>query len=201
MSAKIGVIGCGWWATRAHLPALQANPDAVIAGIADPIRRTATAPPSASRLPPERVFASAAEMFATPSSMRRSSPCRIPPMPNWRVPCSTRGLHLLLEKPMTIQPPDARALAALAMTPRGGADHRLSLALQPPGPRRPGCDRRRPDRHDRICLLPIRLHRAGALSRQSGALSRHPRLCRQSARPSAPMPIRRSPAAARARPR
>ena len=36
MSAKIGVIGCGWWATRAHLPALQANPDAVIAGIADP---------------------------------------------------------------------------------------------------------------------------------------------------------------------
>ena len=36
MSARIGVIGCGWWATRAHLPALQANPDAVIAGIADP---------------------------------------------------------------------------------------------------------------------------------------------------------------------
>ena len=36
MTARIGVIGCGWWATRAHLPALRANPDAVIAGIADP---------------------------------------------------------------------------------------------------------------------------------------------------------------------
>ena len=31
MSVRIGVIGCGWWSTRAHLPALAAHPDAVIA--------------------------------------------------------------------------------------------------------------------------------------------------------------------------
>ena len=38
MTARVGVVGCGWWATRAHLPALEADPDAEIAGVADPDR-------------------------------------------------------------------------------------------------------------------------------------------------------------------
>ena len=116
MSAKIGVIGCGWWATRAHLPVLQANPDAVIAGIADP--DTANRDRTAKRfeIPPERVFASAAEMLekaeldaaivAVPHSAHADLARAV----------LDRGLHLLLEKPMTIRPPDARALAALAKT-------------------------------------------------------------------------------------
>ena len=33
--ARIAVIGTGWWATTAHLPALQANPDADVAALAD----------------------------------------------------------------------------------------------------------------------------------------------------------------------
>ena len=37
MVARIGVIGTGWWATRAHLPAIVANPDAELVAIADPI--------------------------------------------------------------------------------------------------------------------------------------------------------------------
>ena len=114
MSAKIGVIGCGWWATRAHLPVLQANPDAVIAGIADP--DTANRDRTAKRfeIPPERVFASAAEMLekaeldaaivAVPHSAHADLARAV----------LDRGLHLLLEKPMTIRPPDARGLAALA---------------------------------------------------------------------------------------
>ena len=33
--ARIGVIGTGWWATYAHLPALLSNPRAEVAAIAD----------------------------------------------------------------------------------------------------------------------------------------------------------------------
>ncbi len=114
MSAKIGVIGCGWWATRAHLPALQANPDAVIAGIADPDPENRARAAERFEIPPERVFADAAAMFkgadldaaivAVPHSAHA-------PMARAVL---DQGLHLLLEKPMTISPPDARALAELA---------------------------------------------------------------------------------------
>ncbi|HYW90526.1 MAG TPA: Gfo/Idh/MocA family oxidoreductase, partial [Chloroflexota bacterium] len=34
--ARIGVIGTGWWATYAHLPALMSYPLAEVAAIADP---------------------------------------------------------------------------------------------------------------------------------------------------------------------
>ena len=33
---RVGVIGCGWWSSQAHLPALSAHPRAVVAGLADP---------------------------------------------------------------------------------------------------------------------------------------------------------------------
>jgi predicted dehydrogenase len=114
MKARIGVIGCGWWATRAHLPALQANPDAVIAGIADPDDENRTRAAERFAIPPERVFADAEAMFdgvdldaaivAVPHDVHA---------PLARAALE-RGLHLLLEKPMTIHPPDARGLAALA---------------------------------------------------------------------------------------
>ena len=32
---RIGVIGTGWWATEAHLPAIKGNPDADITAICD----------------------------------------------------------------------------------------------------------------------------------------------------------------------
>ena len=63
MSARIGVIGCGWWATRAHLPALVANPDAVIAGIADPDVENRTRAAERFGIGPDRVFADAAAML------------------------------------------------------------------------------------------------------------------------------------------
>ena len=184
MSARIGVIGCGWWATRAHLPALQANPDAVIAGIADPDtenRDRAAASASGFR----RSVSSPARprCWRRPSSMRPSSPCRIRPTPALARAVLDRGLHLLLEKPMTIHPPDARALAALAE--ERGVEliigypwhyNRQVLAVR-------DAIADGPDRGDRIRLLPVRLDRARALSRQSGTLSRHPRLCRQPAGP------------------
>jgi predicted dehydrogenase len=114
MSARIGVIGCGWWATRAHLPALKANPDAIIAGIADPNPQNRRRTAERFEIPSRLVFASAAELFdkveldaaiiavphATHAELARA--------------VLDRRLHLLLEKPMTINPADARALASLA---------------------------------------------------------------------------------------
>jgi len=114
MSAKIGVIGCGWWATRAHLPALLANPDAIIAGIADPDAENRTRAAERFEIPRERVFADAKDMFA-----KADLDAAIVAVPHSAHAAMARavlehGLHLLLEKPMTIAPADARALAVLA---------------------------------------------------------------------------------------
>ena len=114
MTARIGVIGCGWWATRAHLPALEANPDAVIAGIADPDDENRKRAAERFGIPADRAFADAAEMFD-----RAELDAAIVAVPHSAHAALARGalergLHLLLEKPMTIDPPDARALAALA---------------------------------------------------------------------------------------
>ena len=114
MKARIGVIGCGWWATRAHLPALEANPDAVIAAIADPDEENRARAAERFAIPADRVFADAADMLA-----RSELDAAIVAVPHdVHAPLARavldRGLHLLLEKPMTIRAPDARALAALA---------------------------------------------------------------------------------------
>ena len=114
MKARIGVIGCGWWATRAHLPALQANPDAVIAAIADPDDENRARAAERFAIQADRVYSDAAEMLD-----RAELDAAIVAVPHdVHAPLARavldRGLHLLLEKPMTIRPPDARALAALA---------------------------------------------------------------------------------------
>ncbi len=114
MRAKIGVIGCGWWATRAHFPALLANPDALIAGIADPDTDNRTRTAERFGIPAERVFADAAEML---DAVELDAAIVAVPHSTHAALARTvleRGFHLLLEKPMTIDPQDARDLAALA---------------------------------------------------------------------------------------
>ena len=34
-TARIAIIGAGWWATTAHMPAIQANPQATLVAICD----------------------------------------------------------------------------------------------------------------------------------------------------------------------
>ena len=114
MKARIGVIGCGWWATRAHLPALQANPDAVIGAIADPDEENRARAAERFAIPVDRVFADAGDMLA--GAQLDAAIVAVPHDAHAPLARAVldRGLHLLLEKPMTIHPPDARALAALA---------------------------------------------------------------------------------------
>lgn len=112
--ARIGVIGCGWWATRAHLPALVANPDAIVAGIADPDAANRTRAAKRFDIPTDRVFDDAQTMLdaldleaaivAVPHASHAALARQV----------LDRGMHLLLEKPMTLAPADARGLAALA---------------------------------------------------------------------------------------
>jgi predicted dehydrogenase len=116
VSVRVGVIGCGWWATRAHLPALAAHPDAVIAAIADPdsLRRDragdrfgvrARYTDAAAMLDAEDLDAA---IVATPHDSHA---------PLARL-CLDRGLHVLVEKPLTIDPLDAFDLVVRAATAR-----------------------------------------------------------------------------------
>jgi predicted dehydrogenase len=112
LTARIGVVGCGWWATRAHLPALAADPDAVISAVADPdeARRLAVA----ERLGVAQGYASAEEML----DAQRLDGVIVATPHRYHYPAARaaleHGAHVLVEKPMTIRPEDARALVDLA---------------------------------------------------------------------------------------
>lgn len=112
--ARIAVIGCGWWATRAHLPALAAHPDATIAAIVDPDAANRSRAAQAFEVPPDRAFADVGEMLdrveldgaivAVPHAAHAAVATQV----------LERGLHTLLEKPMTLLAEDAGRLEQLA---------------------------------------------------------------------------------------
>ncbi len=112
MTVDVAVIGCGWWATQAHLPALAADPGARIVAIVDPdpakrdragqrfgvVARYAEV---GAMLDAERLDAAiVATPHATHAEVARA--------------CLDRGLHLLVEKPLTLTPDDAFDLVARA---------------------------------------------------------------------------------------
>ncbi len=112
MTVDVAVIGCGWWATRAHLPALAADPAARIAAIADPDAANrdragerfgvaARYADVAAMLDAERLDAA---IVATPH-VTHAAVARA---------CLDRGLHLLVEKPLALTPVDAYDLVARA---------------------------------------------------------------------------------------
>src|SRR5262249_5726417 len=112
VSARIGVVGCGWWATYAHLPALESNDRAVIAGLAasDPARLAA----AAERFRPERTFSSAEDMLseADPDGVIIAVPhAAHHPMAKLAL---EHDVHVLVEKPMVIKPEHGHELVALA---------------------------------------------------------------------------------------
>jgi predicted dehydrogenase len=109
---RIAVVGCGWWGTQAHLPALVANPDADPVAVVDP-------DPDRRRVAVEtfgvrRAFADVDELLG---SVELDGAIVATP-PNQHFPVATRmletGLHTLVEKPMTVEPSEARELVNLA---------------------------------------------------------------------------------------
>lgn len=118
MTARIGVIGTGWWATRAHLPAIAANPDAELIAIADP---------------DETNRSRAAEVFAPPATyddhrhMLRAERLdgvvvAVPHTRHFEIARDAleAGLHVLVEKPMVLRSDHAREL--LSMAAEGGRE-------------------------------------------------------------------------------
>ena len=112
MTARIGVIGTGWWATRAHLPAIAANPDAELVAIADPN---------------EANRSRAAEVFAPPATygdyrdMLQAEQLdgvvvAVPHTRHFEIARDAlrRDLHVLLEKPMVLTSDHARELLRAA---------------------------------------------------------------------------------------
>ena len=51
MTARVAVVGCGWWSTFAHLPALTRNPAADVVALADPNRANRAAAAAAFGVP------------------------------------------------------------------------------------------------------------------------------------------------------
>lgn len=111
-----GVLGAGWWATTAHIPALQANPRVRIVAVQN--RHLKEAQRVAADFNAGRAVTTVEEMVAvegieavidgsTPNMHYRNAKV-----------CLEHNLHVLMEKPMTLTVAEAEELVTLA-TERG----------------------------------------------------------------------------------
>jgi predicted dehydrogenase len=110
--ARIGVIGTGWWATYAHLPALLANPRAEVVALADP---------SAERLAQAGERFGIGAQFADYRAMLEQVELdgvivATPHATHYAIAHDVlaAGRPLLLEKPMVLRAAEAHALVQLA---------------------------------------------------------------------------------------
>ena len=112
MTARIGVIGTGWWATRAHLPAIAANPDAELVAIADP--GEANRGRAADAFAPPAAYADYRDMLA--AEQLDGVVVAVPHTRHFEIAREAlrRDLHVLLEKPMVLRADHARELLQTA---------------------------------------------------------------------------------------
>lgn len=112
MTARLGVIGVGWWSVVNHIPAIQGRDDAVVAALADPAEdrlRIAGERFGVTALYPDYREMLAAERL---DGVVVASP-HVAHFENAQAALAA-GAHVLVEKPMTTSAADARALAAAA---------------------------------------------------------------------------------------
>jgi predicted dehydrogenase len=114
--ARVGVVGCGWWASHAHLPALSRHPRAVVAGIADPDPSALSR--ASQRFGVEAAFPSAEALLD--SVELDAAVVAVPHVHHYEAArrALEHGLHVLLEKPMVLEPEHGRTLLGEA-TRRG----------------------------------------------------------------------------------
>ena len=113
MTLRIVFVGCGWWTTFAHLPTALALRDVEVVGLSDsdPGRLAAA----------EQQFGLAAATFPDAHRMLAEVECDVAVIatPNnthheYARHALERGLHVLLEKPMVLDPAHGRELVELA---------------------------------------------------------------------------------------
>ena len=110
--ARIAVIGTGWWATGTHIPAILENPKAELVALCDrdPERLDLTAehfPVAEAYTDVNELLASTTidgVIIATNHAAHYEIACR----------CLEHGLHVLVEKPLTLRASEARALVEIA---------------------------------------------------------------------------------------
>lgn len=109
---RIAVIGAGWWATEAHLPSLATFDQADLVAVCDPDLRRAESAASAfgagrAAVDPADLFASddiEAVIIATPHTTHFELAAA----------ALKRGIHVLVEKPLTTKADEAWELVRLA---------------------------------------------------------------------------------------
>ena len=112
MAARIGVVGAGWWATRAHLPALVANPDADLVAIADlDVEKRERA---VSVFGPRACYRDHREMLE--AETLDGVVIAVPHTAHFDVALDAlrAGCHLMLEKPMVVESQHAARLVSEA---------------------------------------------------------------------------------------
>lgn len=109
---RIGVIGAGWWATSAHLPAIQSHPQAELVAVQS--RERAKAERIARDFGAKHAATSVEELLA----LAEVDAVIIASTPNVHFAQAKAALHsgrhVLLEKPMTFTAAEARELVDLA---------------------------------------------------------------------------------------
>ncbi len=110
--ARIAVIGTGWWATTAHLPTLQAHPDAEIAAISD--LRPEVLAKAAARHQVEKTYTDYREMLEKEDLDGVVIAVYHTAHHEVARTCLEHDLHILLEKPMVLTASHARDLTGLA---------------------------------------------------------------------------------------
>jgi predicted dehydrogenase len=110
--ARVAVVGCGWWGTRAHLAALAQNDSAEIVAVVDPEQSRRDGASAAFDVP--HAFADAETMLdaVEVDGVVIAAPARA----HYQLARTAlaRGLHVLVEKPMVVDPAHGRELIALA---------------------------------------------------------------------------------------
>lgn len=112
--ARIAVIGAGWWATTAQIPAVQEHPCGTLAALCDrdaeKLATAATAYEIASTYTDLQAMLDQEELDGAIIVTNHASHYPIAKR------CLERGLHIMVEKPFTLYAADAKALLDLAAT-------------------------------------------------------------------------------------
>jgi predicted dehydrogenase len=109
---RVGVIGAGWWATFAHLPAIQSHPDAKLVAVQS--RERAKAERIARDFGAQHACTGVEELLAIPEL----DAVIVASTPNAHFvqakAALESGRHVLIEKPMTFTAAEAHELVELA---------------------------------------------------------------------------------------
>lgn len=110
--ARIGVIGTGWWATDTHIPSLRHHPDAELIAICDNDAQRVQA--AAEKYAIERTYTDYQAMLSDEELDGVIVVTSNASHYTVTKGCLQQGLHVMLEKPMTLFASQAKELVELA---------------------------------------------------------------------------------------